>query len=71
VCHGKACIRGTRILVPAILDRLTAGEGAAAVLREYPGLTAADVRAALDYAAWPAHQEEELPLRSGSAVVHP
>jgi uncharacterized protein (DUF433 family) len=64
VCHGKACIRGTRIMVSVILDHLTAGEGEAAVLREYPGLTSADVRAALGYAAWLAHEEEELPLRS-------
>ncbi len=26
VCHGKPCIRGTRIMVSLILDYLTAGE---------------------------------------------
>ena len=25
VCHGKACIRGTRIMVSIILDNLAAG----------------------------------------------
>ena len=25
VCHGKACIRGTRVMVSVILDKLAAG----------------------------------------------
>jgi len=25
VCHGRACIRGTRILVSVVLDNLAAG----------------------------------------------
>ena len=25
VCHGKACIRGTRVMVPANLDNLAVG----------------------------------------------
>ncbi len=64
VCHGKPCIRGTRILVSTILDWLQADGGAEAVLREYPGMEAEDIRAAIGYAAWLAHEEEELPLRT-------
>ena len=26
VCHGKACIRGTRVMVSVVLDNLAAGE---------------------------------------------
>ena len=63
VCHGKPCIKGTRIPVSIILDYLKDGEGTEAILREYPGLEAEDVRAAIGYAAWLAHEEEDLPLR--------
>lgn len=63
VCHGKPCIKGTRILVSTILDNLQAGEKVEAVLSEYPSLGEEDVRAAIGYAAWLAHEEEELPLR--------
>ena len=27
ICHGRACIRGTRVLVATILDKLVAGPG--------------------------------------------
>ena len=46
VCHGKACIRGTRVMVSVILDNLAAGE---AIAHDYL-LTSDDVRAALQYA---------------------
>lgn len=62
VCHGKPCIRGTRVLVSTVLDFLQAGESVEAILAEFPGLNESDVRAALGYAAWLAHEEEELPL---------
>jgi uncharacterized protein (DUF433 family) len=64
VCHGKPCIKGTRILVSTLLDNLQAGEAIESILREYPALSEADVRAAIGYAAWLAHEEEELPLRT-------
>ena len=61
VCHGKACIRGTRILVSAILDCLADGMGVEAVRREYPRLTVEDIRAAIEYAA-ALTREEVYPL---------
>jgi uncharacterized protein (DUF433 family) len=64
VCHGKACIRGTRVTVSVILDYLKAAEPVDEILRQYPTLERADVRAALAYAAWLAHEEEELPLHT-------
>ena len=68
VCHGKPCIRGTRIMVSILLDYLTAGESVETLLEEYPTLTAEDVRAAVGYAAWLAHEEEEQPLHTGTTT---
>ncbi len=51
VCHGKACIKGTRIAVSVILDNLAAGVGMEELLQSYPTLTREAVLAALAYAA--------------------
>jgi len=51
VCHGQACIKGTRIPVTVILDNLAAGLGAEEIARSYPPLTPDDVNAAVRYAA--------------------
>jgi uncharacterized protein (DUF433 family) len=67
VCHGKPCIKGTRVMVSIILDYLKAGETVEMILRQYPTLAAEDVRAALSYAAWLAHEEEEQPLHTIAA----
>jgi uncharacterized protein (DUF433 family) len=51
VCFGKPCIRGTRIWVSLLLDRLADGETEAELLADYPQLAQEDVRAALAYGA--------------------
>jgi uncharacterized protein (DUF433 family) len=51
VCHGKACIKGTRIMVSVVLDNLAAGLPADEIVHLYPTLTAEDVSAAMAYAA--------------------
>ena len=51
VCHGKACIKGTRIMVSVVLDNLAAGEPVERILKNYPTLKPEDVQAALQYAA--------------------
>lgn len=51
VCHGRACIKGTRIMVSAVLDNLAAGLTVDEVLLSYPSLTSEAVRAATAYAA--------------------
>lgn len=51
ICHGRPCIRGTRIPVSVVLDNLAAGLTPAEVVTSYPSLTAADVQASLAYAA--------------------
>jgi len=63
ICHGKACIRGTRIMVSVILDNIAAGVDRAAILASYPSLTGADIDAALSYAAELAREGAmDLPL---------
>jgi uncharacterized protein (DUF433 family) len=51
VCHGKACIQGTRIPISVILDNLGAGQNFAEILASYPTLTRDDILAALSYAS--------------------
>ncbi len=51
VCHGKACIHGTRVMVSVVLDNLAAGLSVDEVLRSYPSVTREAVNAAIAYAA--------------------
>jgi uncharacterized protein (DUF433 family) len=51
ICHGQACIRGTRIPVHQIVHMLANGDTVEDLLREYSRLTREDVMAALEYAA--------------------
>jgi uncharacterized protein (DUF433 family) len=51
VCHGKACIRGTRVMVSVILDNVAAGVPRAEILASYPSIRPEDLDAALAYAA--------------------
>ncbi|PZN85926.1 MAG: hypothetical protein DM484_01195 [Candidatus Methylumidiphilus alinenensis] len=51
ICHGKVCIKGTRIPVAVILDNLAAGETIPTILRSYPTLQSVDIQTALAYAA--------------------
>jgi uncharacterized protein (DUF433 family) len=51
VCHGKACIKGTRIMVSVILDNLASDVGEKEILKSYPSLTSDDIKAAIAYAA--------------------
>ena len=51
VCHGKACIKGTRIMVSVVLDNLAAGLDSDELLKSYPSLTKEGVQAAISYAA--------------------
>lgn len=51
ICHGMACIRGTRIMVSVILDNLAEGVSETEILKSYPSLKPEDIRAAIAYAA--------------------
>ncbi len=51
VCHGKACITGTRIMVTVILDNLVEGVSHEEILKSYPTLKPEDIQAAIHYAS--------------------
>ena len=51
ICHGQACIKGTRIPVHQIIRMLASGDKSEEILEDYPSLTTEDVRACLEYAA--------------------
>lgn len=51
VCHGKACIKGTRVMVTVILDNLAAGLDAEEIVKSYPTVSRDAVQATLRYAA--------------------
>ena len=62
--HGDACIKGTRIPVTMIVGSLADGMSHQEIIENYPQLTAADIQAALAYAAEVMRQEVVLPLSS-------
>ena len=51
VCHGRPCIRGTRIPVSVVLDNLAANIDVDELLRSYPSLNRDAVQAAIAYVA--------------------
>ena len=51
VCHGQACVAGTRILVSVVLDNLAAGIPESEILKSYPRLTPESIQACIAYAA--------------------
>jgi len=63
VCHGQACIKGTRIPVHQIVHMLANGDTIAELLEEYPSLEQADILAGLEYAASLA-EEQVTPIEA-------
>ena len=68
VCHGQACIKGTRIPVHQILRMLAHGDTIEDLLQEYPSVTREDILACFDYAASLA-EEQVTPLEVFSGEV--
>ncbi|OJJ26822.1 antitoxin [Roseofilum reptotaenium AO1-A] len=64
ICHGKPCIKGTRIMVSVILDNLAEGLTVEEIVADYPPLSQEQVRSPIAYAATLAREEVLLPLRS-------
>ena len=62
VMAGKAVIRGTRIPVDLVVRMVAQGIPEHELLREYPRLTAQDIRAALMYAAEVVAHEDVFPM---------
>jgi uncharacterized protein (DUF433 family) len=51
ICHGQACVKGTRIPVHQLVRMLANGDSMEDLLGEYPSLTREDILASLEYAA--------------------
>ncbi len=67
ICHGKPCIKGTRIWVSLIVDNLAAGATEEEILDAYPSLTKEDIKAALAYAAEMARERfVDIPIKQTS-----
>jgi len=63
ICHGQACVKGTRIPVHQIVRMLANGDTIEELLQDYPSLEREDILACLDYAASLA-EEQITPLES-------
>jgi len=61
ICHGQACIKGTRIPVHQIVRMLANGDTIDDLLKEYPSLSRKDILACLNYAAALA-EEQIIPI---------
>ena len=61
ICHGKPCIKGTRIWVSLMLDFLASGDSIETILEEYPHLIREDILACLAYGA-EAARERFIPI---------
>lgn len=61
ICHGQACVKGTRIPVFVVLEALASGMTMERIIEDYPPLTEEDIRACVYYASIVTH-EEEIPL---------
>jgi len=51
ICHGQACIRGTRVPVHQIIRMMANGDKIEELVEDYPSLKTKDIYACLDYAA--------------------
>ena len=60
VMMGKPCVKGTRIPVYLLLEKMAAGETFEQLLTAYPQLTIEDLRACIEYAAALAAEEVVL-----------
>ncbi|MCG6117663.1 MAG: DUF433 domain-containing protein [Aquimonas sp.] len=67
VMLGKPCIRGTRISVEWILERLSGGWDTSTLIEAYPHLSTADIQAALAFAA--ELMRDERYIAAGKAVA--
>jgi uncharacterized protein (DUF433 family) len=58
IMGGKACIRGMRVTVGAVVGQIGAGRTIEDLLKDYPYLDREDILQALRYAAWLAEERE-------------
>lgn len=68
VCHGQACVKGTRIPVCQIIRMLANGDTIEELLEDYPSLKRDDILACLEYAASLA-EEQVSPIETLSSTI--
>jgi len=68
VCHGQACVKGTRIPVHQIVGMLANGDTIESLLKAYPTISREDILACLEYAAWLA-EEQITPIEEVTSGV--
>ncbi len=62
---GKPVVRGTRISVELILEKLAAGETIEQILESHPALTREAILASLDFASKALRADVVYPLATG------
>ena len=62
ILAGKPVIKGTRISVEFVMELLGGGWTEAEILKNYPGLQAADIQACFQYASALLHDEKVYPF---------
>ncbi|MDP2724714.1 MAG: DUF433 domain-containing protein [Syntrophales bacterium] len=68
VCHGQACVKGTRIPVYQIIRMIANGDTIDELLKEYPSIKREDILACLDYAA-ALTEEQVTPIEALSSAI--
>ena len=51
ICHGQACIKGTRMPVHQILHMMANGDTIEDLMKEYPSIEREDILACIEFAA--------------------
>ena len=64
ICNGKACIKGTKVMISVILDSLAEGMREEEILSEYPSLKKGDIQVAIQYSDWCTSELKEIILKS-------
>ena len=62
---GKPVIKGTRVPVDAILQRIAEGMTFVEILQDYPNITRDDIKAALEYSASLVRGDDIIPEIKG------
>jgi len=60
VCHGQACMTGTRIMVSVVLDNLAEGQTFDQIIASYPSMSREAIFAAIAFAAELARQRHVI-----------
>jgi uncharacterized protein (DUF433 family) len=63
ICHGQACIKGTRMPVHQVVQMLANGDVIDDLLHSYPTIEREDILSCLEYAAY-LTQEQVTPIEN-------